>query len=146
MSATSPDPEGLLVPLASARGDLAVVRQLIKGQYGKRLLQLRMAADRAVASAEGQVTPWRACYALLARVQREQPEVFRSLLMEPDIAVWLGSREGHPGALGYIAAAAAILTRRRDRRSGSADAGPAGQVRGRGRSRRPATSGPGRRQ
>src|SRR5262249_24753624 len=50
-------------------------------------------------------------YALLARVQRESPDVFRSLLLEPDVAIWLGSREGNPGALGYIAAAAAILAR-----------------------------------
>jgi len=111
MSAAPADPGGLLAPLASARGDLSVVRQLIAGQYGKRLLQLRSAADTLAASAQGQVTPQRACYALLARIQREQPEVFRSLLLEPDIAIWLGSREGHPGALGHIAAAAAILTR-----------------------------------
>ena len=111
MSATSANPADLLVPLASARGDLGVVRQLIAGQYGKRLLQLRIAADRPAASAEGQVTSQRACYALLARVQRDEPEVFRSLLLEPDVAIWLGGREGHPDALGHITAAAVILTR-----------------------------------
>src|SRR5262249_32575549 len=113
MSAPTADPKELLIPLASARGDLDVVRQLVKGQFGKRLLQLRMAAGRppAALAADGQVAPQRDWYALLARVQRESPDVFRSLLLEPDVAIWLGSREGNPGALGYIAAAAAILAR-----------------------------------
>jgi len=110
MPAAMIDPEDLIVPLASAHGDLDVVHQLIKGQYGKRLLQLRKIIDRGIGASPAAVDASRLpeWYALLVDVQRAAPEVLRSVLLDPDVAVWFESRGGDPGVVGLIAAAAAI--------------------------------------
>jgi HEXXH motif-containing protein len=109
MPAFATDLDDLIAPLAAAGGDAQVAGQLIKGQYGKRMLQLRRAVDEPAASAGAEEAGRRrAAYALLARVQREKPEVFRTVLLDPDVGCWLDGRSGRPEAVACVAAAAAI--------------------------------------
>jgi HEXXH motif-containing protein len=100
----------LILPLASAHGDLQLMRQLIKAQHGKRLLLLRRAIDRSAAAPFPAAISSRVreCYGLLTTVQRTAPDVFRSVLLDPDVGVWLHAGGGDPGPLGQIAAVAAM--------------------------------------
>src|ERR1700733_2411311 len=109
MPALATDLDHLIAPLAAAGGDAQVAGQLIKGQYGKRMLQLRRAVDQPATSAGAEEAGRRrAAYALLARVQREAPEVFRTVLLDPDVGCWLAGGRARPGAVAGVPAAPAI--------------------------------------
>lgn len=88
--------------LASGEADAAGLRVLRDGQFSKHLLLLREVQ---------RTTPDDDAYALLTRVQRHAPEVFRAAITEPHFGAWAARtlRQRRTGAhLRAIAAAAAL--------------------------------------
>lgn len=99
-----------LASLASGHGDGEVIRLLASGQVGKRMLQLHraiMQAQRAPSAIEA--VRAKDNYTLLTEIQRVDPQVIRSLLLNPDVGMLLSAQDSRNQSLGPITAAAAIM-------------------------------------
>ena len=103
----------LLDDLVTGRDDIQLLQHLVKGQLGKRILQLGRIAGHIVSTNHTSPTTTESGqhYALLAAVQRHSPQILTDILLDPDVAVWLADSTAQRVDLGPIAAAAAIRSR-----------------------------------
>jgi HEXXH motif-containing protein len=104
--------------LASGGGDRAALETLVAAQFSRRMLLLQAVRESACRAAPAAAAAVDAAYALLADVQRERPDVLRTVLTLPCTGQWAAAclrdadDERNYRYLGCLAATAAYLAGR----------------------------------
>ncbi|MEU6253352.1 HEXXH motif domain-containing protein [Streptomyces sp. NPDC047043] len=79
-----------LEALGSAGDSAPTVGELLSAEYSRRLLLLRILLERGAAAADsaGRLPIGKEAWDLLARAQRQAPERFRQVLLDPQTGAW----------------------------------------------------------
>ncbi|WP_119727844.1 HEXXH motif domain-containing protein [Thermomonospora amylolytica] len=113
-------PDEIFLDLARGNGGAAAVQHLLKMDQDNRRLMLQLLRVTAVRHGHPEADRVAGAYALLAEIEREHPQIVRSVLAYPTVGAWLrrtlvalngdeaGRAAARPGEVTALAAAAAV--------------------------------------